>query len=143
MLLFMIQADLDDRDDFAQIFFVTAFKKCIDAFIHTRAVFENIIDGRSGDHAALRAAVHRPRLLVVRVEEKIIARVDRLVSVSIGIENKAFKEPGGVRKVPLNGTGVGLRLNDHILDGQRLAKPLGKPAHLMKTQFPKPGVCIE
>src|ERR671936_1525250 len=65
------------------------------------------------------------RLHVVRVEEKRILRIERLVLGHIRREHERLEEPAGVREVPLRGTDVGHRADDVVLRLEWIAEVLG------------------
>ena len=120
MLLLVMQPELDDlrgRVDLGH------------ALVDVRAVAHHLVDGRSRQKAARRAIPARADGLVVRVEQVVIARVERLVA-GARRQHEGLEEPGRVRQVPFDRATVGHRLRDEILDGEATTKLLGGAAYV-------------
>ena len=120
MLLLVVQPEHDRRDRSGRDGAVTpgrhqAFHRGIDA----AAVVLDLGERRARELSAARALHPRAHPFVVRVEEEPVTRVDRPVAGGEGSQHEGLEEPGRVREVPLGGAGVGHRLHQLVLAGER------------------------
>ena len=97
--------------------------------VHVRAVIPHLVERGASDQAALRPGVSRPDRLIVGVEQEAERRVERPIAVCERLQQEGLEEPGGVREVPLDRTGVRHGLDLGVLRGQTLSQDLARRAH--------------
>jgi hypothetical protein len=89
------------------------------------AIGEHLVDARPGDHAAPGPRMPRADRLVVRIEQVLVGGIERTIGRELGLEQKGFEEPRGMRQVPLGGAGVGHRLDGLVFGRQRFGERFG------------------
>lgn len=89
--------------------------------VNVLAIAVDLIHRGPRQQAALRTRPTRADRLVVRVEQHAVLRVERAVVLQMRREDEGFKEPAGMRQVPLHRTGVGHGLDDMIFAGEGFA----------------------
>src|SRR5439155_8824935 len=95
-----------------------------------RAVREHVDDGRARQCPARGAVELRAHAVVVRVEQHRVALVERAIVSQPHAQHEGLEEPRDVGEMPFGRADIGHRLDDIVLDGQRLAEALGDPTHV-------------
>ena len=129
VLLLVVQAELDQRNDGRELGLVGALQQPFDGLIDMGAIGRNLRAVRPRDHAALRPRVARTGGDVIGVEQKREALVELTIVGSVRFEQKLFEEPGGVGAMPFGRAGVSHRLHLLILVRQRRGAALGLAAN--------------
>jgi hypothetical protein len=93
-----------------------------------RPIYEDLVDRRAGDEAALGAAVALSSLDVVGVEEERVARIRRHIRRFEGREDERLEEPARVGEVPLRGADVRHRADDVVFRLEGSTKCFGLSA---------------
>ena len=63
-----------------------------------------------------------PELLVVRIEDEFVFRIKKFVARKSRLEDKSFKEPSCVSKVPFDRACIGHRLKHLVLNRDTLGE---------------------
>src|SRR5690242_16951641 len=104
--------------------------KSLQRIVDKVAIFENLARCRPRQHSAPGTRMPRAERLIVRIEEKVVALVERTIAGRVRQQDNALEEPCGMGEVPFRGAGVGHRLDRLILRRQRTGQPFGETAHL-------------
>jgi hypothetical protein len=109
VLLFVLQSELEQVGRH-----VVRGEQLENGVIDVTPVREHVVEARAREHAALGARVLVAYGVVIGIEQYPVRRVEALVARPLR-EQEGFKEPGGVREVPLRRARVGHRLQRAIL----------------------------
>ncbi len=129
MLLLMLQAELDQRQDRGPRGAGGGFDQRRHRAIDMLAVASDLVDARTRQQTARRAGVARPDGFIIGIEQIAEARIEHAIIARVRAQQKRLEEPCGVRAMPLRRTCVGHRLDRLILGRQRLGEHLGGGAH--------------
>jgi hypothetical protein len=130
VLLFVLQAE---RDQCGQRRVESTARLRLEQASHARidvgTVGAHFVERRARQQAALGTRMLRADAVVIRVEQDPEGAVEgREVRLAL-LQDKGFEEPGGVRQVPFDGTGVGHRLGAAVFARQRRGQLQGTLAH--------------
>ena len=100
----------------------------VERFIDVRAIGADLVERRPAQHPATGAGVARPLGLVIAVEQKGVALVERRVAEHVVAQHERLEEPGGVGEVPFRRRGVGERLNRGVGVAERRGEVERQPA---------------
>ena len=146
MLLLVVQAEHDQRRSLGP----DGCRRGGDEAFHRR-VDMGAIGGNVGRRGARQHAALRPRMpvadgVVIGIEQVGVVLVEDLVSRGMGAEHEGLEKPGNMRAVPLRRAGVGHRLDDLVLVGQRRGQPVRLSADIAEAgeqRIAVAGACAE
>ncbi len=118
MLLLVMQAKHDRRAESVQQFFIGPVEQRPHPVVDRRAEAIDLSDRRPREQPALGPSDPLADRVVIGVEEIAVLRRDGLEIRPRGLEDERLEEPACVRQVPLDGAGIGHRLDDIVLDLQ-------------------------
>ena len=101
VLLFVVQAQLEQRPHLAVFIQAPARQGFADGAVHEGPVGHHFVGARTRQQPPLRARVHCAHGLVVGVEEEAEARVEWFIGGLDPGEHEGLEVPGGMREVPL------------------------------------------
>jgi hypothetical protein len=127
MLLFVLQAELDQRVD---RWVVRRGEQRRHALVDLRTIGLDLGQAGTRDEAALRPRMLLAHLVVVAVEQHPVVGVERLEAALVALEHEGFEKPRHVRQMPLGRADVGHRLHLRVGLGQRLGQEQRLRAHL-------------
>ena len=133
VLLFVVQADCEDRLHFIEQFVIRAFQQFLNVRVDRLPEAIGFGDRRTRDQPAEVAPVHVARGIVVGVKKIGVLRNHRAVARHPNLQNEGLKKPAGVREMPFRRADVRHRLHDVIFRFERLTEAFGKIADLAKT----------
>ena len=108
------------------------------ARIDRLSIGENFLEARSRK-ASRGARMARSNALVIRIEEVIEARGERLMVGFERAEHERFEEPRRMREVPLRRAGIGHRLQHHVFGRERSNEIDRCPANRFETRCERHG----
>jgi hypothetical protein len=118
MLLFVMEPELHDcleRGDALGIGVEQRRHRLVDV----GAIRIHLGDGRAREMAALGPRERMSDALVIRVEQMVVASVERLITAQMRHEHERLEEPRRVCEVPFRRADVGHRLHDVVLRPER------------------------
>ncbi len=118
VLLLVVEAEFQQRRTFRVA--VITFEQSIHSLVNARAIIEHFRKRGPRQQAPLRARMHRADRLVIGIEQVLPLRMQRHVT-GLPREQELFKEPCGVRKVPLDRAGIRHGLHHRVLGCERPA----------------------
>jgi hypothetical protein len=125
MLLFVVEADLQQRHQARQRRFVGLMEKFYHGGVDMLAVGGDFRSARAGEVAALGPGVAGAGADVIGIEQEGVIRVVGRIARTVLAEQKLLEEPGGMGAVPLRRTGVRHRLHQLVLGRQGGGAALG------------------
>ncbi len=124
MLLFVLQAQLDARCEVG----VDATRQLFaDGGVDALAVVAYLLERWPRKQAALRTRMHGSDGFVIGVEQVIPLRVWASIG-RIVTQHELLEKPGGMRKMPFAGAGIGHRLHLQVFAAQAFAQRKRLPA---------------
>ena len=134
MLLFVIEADLDDGSDVRKI--VGRFDQFHHGGVDMGAIAGDLGGVGPGDEAAFGSRVPRAGRHIIGIEKICEALVESTVGGSVRLEQELFEKPGCVGAVPLGRARVRHRLHDLIFRREECGAAFGLAAHRAKGLKP-------
>jgi hypothetical protein len=125
MLLFVIEADLDQRRQPGQLLGAGAAEELHHRRIDMLAIGRHLIGSGAGEVAALRPRVARPGADIIGIEQIGIIRIERPIARAVWAEQELFEKPRGMGAVPFGRAGVRHRLHQLILGAERRGAAFG------------------
>ena len=125
MLLLVIEADLDQRDQFCQRGLIGGLEEFHHGGIDMPAIGGDFVGARAGQVAALVAGMPGAGADVIGIEQEGVVGVKRLIARAVLAEQELLEEPGGMGAVPFRRAGVRHRLDQLVLGAQGRRPALG------------------
>src|SRR5689334_2939761 len=125
MLLLVVEADLDQGSELREVVLTAGLEEFDDGGIDMPAIGGDFIGARSGEVAALMAGVPGTGADIIRVEQKRVVGVERLIALAVLAEQELLEEPGGMGAMPLGRAGVRHRLDQLVFGAQGSGPALG------------------
>ena len=133
MLLLVMETEFQRGRDRGPALVVAARDQLADVQVDVLPVGADLIERRPRQQAPLRSRMARAEAFVIRVEEVVVAVVERLVARQVRAQQQGLEEPARVGLVPFGGTGVLHRLGGLVLGGQRLRQRQRVTPHRLVT----------
>ena len=125
MLLFVIEADLDQRRDRPQLIRCRLVEEFHHGCVDVTAVGGDFLGTWPRQVAAPMAGVPRAGADIVGIKQEGVVGVKRLVVRAVLAEQELLEEPGGMGAMPFRRARVRHRLDQLILWRQRRGAPFG------------------
>ena len=119
MLLLVVEADLEDRDDALEKRLVGRLDERLDGRVHVGTVGGDLLRVGTRDEPSPRTLVTRPRGDVIGIEEIAETGVEHLVARLVRPEQELLEEPGRMGAMPFRRARIRHRLDDLVLRRQR------------------------
>ena len=125
MLLLVVQPDLDQWRQSAELVFASLAEEFDDRGIDMAAIGADLVGAGPGDVAAMIAGMAGAGADVIGIEQEGEVGVEGPVAGGVLAEQELLPEPGGMRPVPFRGARVRHGLDLLVLGRQRCGPALG------------------
>jgi hypothetical protein len=128
MLLLVVEADLDQRDQLCKAVLIGRLEELDHGGIDVPAIGGDLVGAGAGQVAALMAGVPGAGADVIGIEQEGVVGMEDLVALAVLAEQELLEEPGGMRAMPFGRAGVRHRLDQLVLRAQGRGPALGLAA---------------